>query len=373
MSASSMRDLGQKGRGLVNSEKTVREAFATQAEACAKRGSPFTGRLCEVLGQSLDASTEIGRRVLGWQGRADARGDSVPLRLAGGLNALVRAGRLPRLAELYPPQPLPDADALRTALAEVLGEATDDLLPWLDLPPQTNEPLRSAPLMAGLLVVAAETGGLPLALYEVGASAGLILVLDRYRHRLGCVEAGDPASSVVIAPEWDGPSPPVAQVRVARRRGSDLEPVDPTRPEDRDRLLAYVWPDQADRVARVEAAIDVAARDPAPIEPADAADWAESVIDVRPESGVTRVLMHAVALQYAPEETRNRVAEHAARVGAGATARAPFAWLRFEADPEYGEQGSLRLTLWPDGSERVLALGDTHAERLRWLGSGEAA
>ena len=49
----------------------------------------------------------------------------------------------------------------------------------------------------------------------------------------------------------------------------------------------------------------------------------------------------------------------AARVGAVATDRSPFAWLRFEADPDYGERASLRLTLWPTGWERVLALGDT--------------
>jgi hypothetical protein len=78
-------------------------------------------------------------------------------------------------------------------------------------------------------------------------------------------------------------------------------------------------------------------------------------------------MVHAVALQYAPEETRARVAGHAARVGERATDEAPFAWLRFEADPDDGE-GRLRLNLWPSGGEAELATGDTHAERLRWTG-----
>jgi hypothetical protein len=77
--------------------------------------------------------------------------------------------------------------------------------------------------------------------------------------------------------------------------------------------------------------------------------------------------MHAVALQYAPEETQARIAAHAERVGAAARSDAPFAWLRFEADPDYADQGSLRLTLWPGGTERVLALGDTHGESVRWM------
>ncbi len=143
-------------------ETAVRGAFAAQAEACAGRGSPFTGLLCGALGRSLDRSTEVGRRVLDWPGRPDARGDSVPLRLAGGLHALVRRGRLPRLTALYPPNsPPPGAEALGAALAEILAEAEAELLPWLDRAPQTNEPMRSAPLMAGLLAVAAETRGCP--------------------------------------------------------------------------------------------------------------------------------------------------------------------------------------------------------------------
>ena len=172
-------------------EEAVREAFRAQAEASAARGSPFTALLSEALGRILDRRTQVGRRVLAWRGRPDARGDSVPLRLAGGLHALVRRGRLPRLAALYPPRPLPGDEALSSALDEALRDAEGELLPWLDRPPQTNEPLRSAPLMAGLLVVAARTKGQPLALFEAGASAGLILVLDRYRHRLGGTEAGD--------------------------------------------------------------------------------------------------------------------------------------------------------------------------------------
>jgi hypothetical protein len=86
--------------------------------------------------------------VLDWSGRPDARGDSVPLRLAAGLHALVRCGRLQRLAGLYPPKPPPRREALEAGLTEALSDAEADLLPWLDRAPQTNEPLRAAPLMA---------------------------------------------------------------------------------------------------------------------------------------------------------------------------------------------------------------------------------
>jgi hypothetical protein len=140
-----------------------------------------------------------------------------------------------------------------------------------------------------------------------------------------------------------------------------------TNQDDQERLLAYIWADQADRLARVEAALEIAAKDPPQLERAEAAAWMECTINAKPEAGVARVLMHAVAMQYAAEETRERIAAHAARVGAQATDGAPFAWLRFEADPDFDEKGSLRLTLWPGGREEVLAIGDTHGERLRWL------
>jgi hypothetical protein len=354
---------------MTTTETVVRDAFAAQAQACRERGSPFTGLLCEVLGRVLDRSTGVGRRVLDWSGRPDARGDSVPLRVAAGLHALVRRGRLPQLAGLYPPHPMPERETIKPALIQAVTEAETDLLPWLDSPPQTNEPMRSAPLIAGLLVIAAETGGMPFALHELGASAGLLLVLDCYEHRLGSVTAGTPGAQVRIEPGWDGVAPPkTAPVRVTRRRGCDLDPLDVTSHADRERLLAYVWPDQRDRLARVEAAIDIAGIHPPRLDRAEAATWAETVLDpVAAEPGIARVLMHAVALQYAPQEVVARVAAHAARIGAAATDRSPFAWLRYEADPAYGERASLRLTLWPDGRERVLALGDTHGERLHWL------
>ena len=356
-------------------ETAVRNAFASQAQSCAERGSPFTALLCEVLGRRLDRSTKVGRRVLGWSGRPDARGDSVPLRLAAGLHALVRRGQLPRLAALYPPRPQPGAEALEAAVAQALADAESELLPWLDHPPQTNEPMRSAPLMAGLLVIAAETGGLPFSLYEPGASAGLVLMLDRYEHHLGGITAGAPGARVTIRPAWQGgPPPQTSSIRVLRRQGCDLDPLNVAAKEDRERLLAYVWPDQADRLARVEAAIAIAAAEGPLIKRADAAEWAEATLDPDgAEEGAARVLMHAVALQYAPEETLTRLAAHVARVGARATDRAPFAWLRFEADPAFDERGSLRLTLWPGGNERVLALGDTHGEQLEWLDQGPAA
>jgi hypothetical protein len=341
-------------------EAGVRAAFARQSEWAAKLGSPFMARLCALLGERLDRSTEVGRRVLDWPGEADSFSDALPLRLTGGLHALVRRGEVPGLAACYPPNPLPDEEALWAALGPVL--ANPDLPLWLDGAPQTNEVGRSAVLMSGLLVVA-DLFPQPMELLELGASAGLNLLLDLYCHDLGGVSAGDPASPLRLRPEWEGPPPPDAPVRVARRRGVDLHPLDPRR--DGDRLLAYVWPDQARRLAQLEAALALAAGDPPEVEPGDAAGWVEARLRERQEKGVTRVVLHSIAFQYFPGETKARIAAAMERAGAAATFAAPLAWLRYEHDG--GERIELRLRAWPSGEERLLAHCHPHGSRVKWL------
>jgi hypothetical protein len=344
----------------MDAEARVRAAFAEQAFWAARLGSPFTARLCEALETGLDRTSAVGARALDWPGDPSASADALALRLCGGLHALVRGGAAPELAALYPPAPLPEAERLRQALAPVL--ARRDLLPWLDSAPQTNEVGRSAVLMAGLLVVASRFAG-PIALYELGASAGLNLQLDRYGYDLGGCTAGDSDSPVRLSPEWTGPPPPAAAVRIASRRGVDLNPLDARR--DRERMLAYIWPDQPRRLALAQAALDLAAADPPPVDAGDAADWIEARLAVAGPADVARVVLHSVAFQYFPAAVQARVARHVERVGAAATAAAPLAWLRFEKLPEE-DKYSLRLRSWPEGEDALLGWAHPHASSIRW-------
>ena len=350
------------------SEAEIRASFAEQARFCTALGAPFTALLCETLGRQLDRRTETGRRVLDWQGEPGAFGDALALRLCGGLHFLARAGRDPELARLYPPAPLPDAGLLRETLAPVL--AGGKLLPWLDFAPQTNEVGRSAVLMSGLLAVAAR---FPLAirLYELGASAGLNLVLDRYRYNLGGLLIGrkiHPAP--LFKPAWEGPRPPRAEVRIVGRAGVDLNPA--RLPDEWPQLAAYIWPDQPERAGRFMAALDVAtAFGPPEVDRGDAADWLEAKLAVAPEAGVTRVVMHSVAFQYFNADSQQRVADRLAAAGERASAKAPLAWLRFEKEP--GEdRHSLRLRTWP-GDELLLARAHPHGQWIHWLGDIQQA
>ncbi len=217
--------------------------------------------------------------------------------------------------------------------------------------------------MVGLLSLA-NRFGLPFEIYELGSSAGLNLNLDRYAFDLGEVRAGDAASAVRLAPAWEGAPPPQADVRIAARRGVDLNPLDPTDPATADRLMAFVWADQRARLTRLEAALEIARAHPPGVEAGDGAAWLERVLTPEPKPGVCRVVMHTIALQYFPPEGQARVAAAIARAGEAAREDAPVAWLAYEAASAPDEQGrrwaELNLTVWPGGERRVLLRGHPH-------------
>lgn len=348
-----------------DSEARVREAFRLQAEWCGKLGSPFTALLCTLAAEGLDRSTPVGETILSWQGDPTARADSVPLRLAGALNGLVRKGRLPELARFYPPNPLPAGEAFWPAVQKALATAGTEIEPWLDGAPQTNEVGRSAILYAGLCWLWAHYP-LPMRLFEVGASAGLNLNLDRYAYRFGEDAFGSAGSALFLTPDWEGSPPPNLTPRVMSREGCDLSPIDATSAQDRERLLAYLWPDQTQRLKRLTAALAIAQRHPVKIEHADAAAWVERKFGHAAAWGEQRVLFHSVAFQYFPVASQKRIASHMEEVGASASRDAPLAWLRFEVDPELDKTCSLRLRVWP-GDDHLLATGDAHGRSVKWL------
>ena len=340
-----------------------REQARWQAGWCDKLGSPLTAMLCTLLAERLDPASPLGRALDGWPG--DPFADVLALRVTGALHALVRQGSAPGLARLYPPAPLPDAEALWAALALVLAAGLVE--PWLGSAPQTNEVMRSAVLVPGMLVAASVTG-LPLHLLELGTSAGLNLVPDRYRIEAGGVVAGDPGSPVRLRPDWQGPPPPNVALAIVGRKGVDLAPVPP---EDAARMLAYIWPDQGERLARTEAALALLAADPPPLVEGDAADFVEA--EAWPREGRLTLLFHSIAHQYFGRETKARIGAHMARAGAAAHAGAPLGWLRFEADdPAASAPPTLRLRIWPPAGggepDRLLARAHPHGSRVEWLG-----
>jgi hypothetical protein len=344
-------------------EAAIREHFVHQAAACDALGSPFTGRLCRALSVVLDRSTRTGARVLDWEGHT--REDALSLRLCGGLHALVLSGVDDRLSAVYPPNEADDAD-LSKAVALAIARNDDRLLAALNNPPQTNEIARSGMLLPGFLTIARETG-LPLALYEIGSSAALNLLFDRFFYRYGDAEWGDPASLVRLAPEVRGKSVPLGgTLKILSRNGSDIAPVDISIETDRLRLRSYIWADQTARLQRLDAAISVAASTPFGLEKADAADFVEQRLASRSPNAAF-VLFHSIMWQYMPEMTKAAIATALETAGKAATKDAPVAWLRMEPVTTADKYATLSLTLWPGGETRHLARCDYHGRWIEWL------
>jgi hypothetical protein len=345
-------------------EKRVRESFFQQARYCRDMAAPFTAELCDLLGERLSPDTALGARVLAWPGNPEPVQDALALRLVAGLHALAERDVEPAWTAVYPPALATDRSMLSALLDDVLVRFEKQLMPWLDLPPQTNEVGRSAVLMSGLLTLAAKHG-LPFSLFELGSSGGLNLMLDRYTYTLGTTEAGTADSPVHLKPAWSGASPPQAKVRVIARQGVDQAPVNVATRAGRERLLAYVWADQLDRIRRIRYALEIAAADPPRVEKMDAAAWVEKTLSPTSSDGVHRVLMHSVVFQYFSDEVKRRVIAHAEAVGAQATTSSPFSWMRMEQ----GGDGKFTLSIrtWPDGGDRLLAAVHPHGAKIEWL------
>jgi hypothetical protein len=340
----------------------VRRHFRDQGEACLRLGSPFTAMLLEIAAQGLDDTSAVGRAILEWPGNPKA--DALALRFAGSLHALVLSGASPALARTYPGAGIEiDRATLWSAVVLALDTHEAAVLRFLDSPPQTNEVARCAVLLGGFSAIARQTGR-PLALLEIGASAGLNLHWDDYGYDFVKASWGPAKAPLRLAPEWRGPLPALGPVEVRARQGCDRRPLDPSDANDRLRLRAYVWADQGARLQRLERALDHVARHGTRIEQADAADWLEARLAARPV-GLTTALFHSIVWQYLPRDVRQGMVAALERAGGAADAGTPLAWLRME--PSRGhDHADLRLTIWPGACEQLLADADFHGRWVSW-------
>lgn len=339
---------------------SLRQALLDQAGHCAALGSPFMARLLPLLGEVWPDGSALDRAVAGFDGDIGPKGHSLPLRLASALHALVLTGQDAGLVAAYPPQDVPDRQ-LKTALASALSAQEAFIVDWISSPPQTNEVRRSAVLIAGTHALVARTGTRTLRLSELGASAGLNLMFDRFALVAGDRRLGPGDAALSLSPEWSGPLPAGEPLRVIERRGVDLNPLNPHDPDHALRLRAYLWPDQAHRLALTDAAI---AANEATVDRADAIDWLEQRLIDTPGDGM-HLVFHTIAWQYIPPDRQARGTALIEAAGSAATAEAPLAWLRMEADT--GTRGAaISARLWPGDHHIRLGRADFHGRWVDW-------
>jgi hypothetical protein len=195
------------------------------------------------------------------------------------------------------PAPAP-YDALRTVLREQEPEVRATVMARAT---QTNEVGRLATLVPVLGLVEG-----PLALVEVGASAGLCLFPDRYDYAWpplgGLRGSGGPLLSARVTGDLPVPG---AHPHVAWRGGVDLNPLDVTDADAMAWLANLVWPEQDERRERLRAAVDVARREPPAVREGDLLDHVADLVDEAARHG-TPVVLHSAVIAYLEEPDRER-------------------------------------------------------------------
>ncbi len=230
----------------------------------------------------------------------------------------------------------------------------------------TNEVGRSALLHAGFRAIAAQAGA-PLALIEIGPSAGLNLIWDRYGVRYakdGVVAAAVNADAPLVIDcelRGDGVPPTGPQPKIASRVGLELNPVDLDDADDRDWLRALIWPDQVSRLERLDRAIALFAAEKPPILAGDALALLPDALARGPRDAAA-VAYHTIATyQFS---TQMKEALESLLVVAGL--RRPVWRLSFEHD---GTLYVLSAIRYADGTreETRLASCHPHGTWLEWL------
>ncbi len=229
----------------------------------------------------------------------------------------------------------------------------------------TNEPARSACLLPAFALAARRGGAAPLHLVEVGASAGLNLIWDRYAFAYGGDgRVGDRAAGLTLTCAIRGrrtPPIPVALPAVASRLGIDKQPLDAANEADALWLRALVWPEQTGRAARLSRALAMVRADPPPLMAGDALTCLPDIVSGRP-ADATVCLFHSFTLNQFPASAR---AAFAALLGDAARHR-PF--MRIGLEWGEGPAPELRLYSYSHGAvdEELLAYCDPHGAWIEW-------
>ncbi|MET7946082.1 DUF2332 domain-containing protein [Micromonospora sp. NPDC005324] len=222
---------------------------------------------------------------------------------------------------------------------------------------QTNEAGRCAVLLPVLAALPQ-----PLALLEVGASAGLCLYPDRYAYRYGDHQVG--SGELVLDCAANGLVPPARVPEVVWRAGLDLNPLDVTDPDDVSWLDALIWPEHAHRRARLRAAAAVAAADPPLLVRGDLVDDLPALA-ARAPTDATLVVFHTSVLYQVPPPRRDAFVRLVRELPGHWVANEGPEVLRYDGLPA-PPSDALHNVLALDGKPLAWARG--HGQALTWFG-----
>lgn len=225
---------------------------------------------------------------------------------------------------------------------------------------------RSWLLLPCFLEVARRAGTETFDLIELGPSAGLNLVWDRYRYRYEAGKWGPDGAALELSGEERRPVPGELlriSPRVRQRRGIDLSPLDVTRPGDALLLKSFVWADQRERLERLDRAVETLRADPPELEQGNVVDRLPEFLAERLPGALTVVFQTAVRGYISPQDWKRMIL---ALDEAGRSFPLALVSVSQPAPDEHRFWG-LWLRLWPDGQKHLLAHAGFHGQWLEWL------
>jgi hypothetical protein len=307
----------------------------------------------------------------------------LPVLLFAAVHDLLLADPSHPLAQWYPNLTDNHRSPSDSALLATFAAFVDDHAPTImatlsSRSVQTNEVGRTGLLLPALGLAASEFG--ELALLDVGTSAGLTLLLDRYHftywaHGDKVADIG-PASSVQIDVDVRGTGPIAETIpTIATRCGIDLAPIDVTDPSAARWLQACVWPDQAARFQRLRSALAIAAEAPPEILAGDAVASVVPALERLTQRGHP-VVTNSWALNYLRADQQSEYVTKLDRFGSDhdlswvfAEAPALTPGLPWDAVFDDPHLTVLSIATWRNGerTQRHLASAHPHGYWLHWM------
>ncbi len=295
----------------------------------------------------------------------------IPVLFFTGVNFLLLRDSSHELAQFYPylnPSPRPAAEAYpyfrdfclshRDELRSVLAGARL----------QTNEVTRCSNLLPAFEIVSQRGGRRPLALIEMGASAGLNLNWSHYGYHYGQTVVGDAASPVQTHCVLEGnllPPFPAQMPTFASCQGIELFPLDLHQEKTVRWLRACIWPEEAERYQLLDAAIQVAEHYPPQVSAGDACELLPALLKTIP-ADETLCLWHSYALNQGPKHVKESIEQTLLQAS---TTRTLYR-ISLEADPLREGLPRLELFTYQNGASSQpewLANCALHGEKMEWL------
>lgn len=284
---------------MIGDESTA--ALRVMADAMAAE-APVARAMLNRLLDDIEQAGPVARMIAG---HPDLGEPLFCVRLLGGVSYLHETGRAPELSaqldRLRPPVTAQDLDRTWELFREALFLHRETMAEAISRPVQQHHPSRAGVLLRGLAMLGASR----VRLLELGACAGLNLLLDRYRWVGDGWEWGTPDSAVRLTAQ--GPAP--GEIEIVDRAGCDLMPRDPADADDVAIVRSYLPYEQEAERREFDAAVAVAAASGLRIDRSDAISWLERRLSMPSDRSVTTVVWHSLFSGYLDPRQRDEIEE----------------------------------------------------------------